>query len=182
MRYLIVTLVLIATFLHEGFALYKESIDNIGLSHSRITLYGSRLKRSEERTLMTENFGDELYRKFIKDKRAYKAGLSLTAIGGIITFYSSIEIIVIGARSAYDYPSNIFNDDFYAYTDKVLRGPVYMLCGGLALLAAGIPTLCIYRSRMKSTISSCNSMTKRNDNIQLSFGPARSGVGLSVVF
>lgn len=102
MRYLIVTLVLIATFSHEGFAQYKESIDNIGLSHSRITLNGSRLKRSEERTLMTENFGDELYRKFIKDKRAYKAGLSLTAIGGIITFYSSIEIIAIGARSAYD--------------------------------------------------------------------------------
>lgn len=96
--------------------------------------------------------------RFMKARKAYKAGVGLTVTGGIIGV----------AGGAYRY----FTGDQIG---------TYVALGGLALTIIGVPTFCVNRSRMHTFINRYNSMNTRR-LYSFTAGPQTYGYGIALKF
>ena len=190
MKYIIFTLVILAFAVFEADAQYKESYGYVGVRSGRVVLDGKRLSLGEERVFLNDTFGNDIYKEFVRNRRISNAGLSLVVIGGaLLTGAVADHWRTTVSLSAYvnltmnpGFMGFLEPDSSYeSYLSMRLKRSGYIMIGGLAMLAAGIPTLCVYRSRMRSCIGEAYA-AQHGKEVAVAFGGTPSGIGLTLSF
>lgn len=177
---------LIAT---AAFAQYHDGADEF-MTMKKGSLWLGAEKITKENVQMV--FSDAEYQeRWRKVNAGYKTGLGLTIGGSALT---AAGAALLGSfykhRMMYDTRSiwvMIFGKDF---TDDIetLRGEhiaawsgEVMLYVGIPVLLAGVPTLCVYKSRMNGLAEDYNASRKPSE-VSLNFGNQQHGVGFALNF
>ena len=177
---------LIAT---AAFAQYHDGADEL-MKMKKGSLWLGEEKITKENVQMV--FSDAEYQeRWRKANAGYKTGLGLTIGGSALTaagatllgcFY--VKSMIYDTRSVWEV---IFGQDIAAEIEDfrgektvTLSGEV-MICVGIPVLLAGIPTLCVYNSRMKNLAEDYNA-SRKSPEVSLNFGNQQHGVGLALNF
>ena len=117
----------------------------------------------------------EYYDRWRKANAGYKTGLGLTIAGSYLT---------VQALASYAF--------FRTKHEPLLLDPVaakcfsgitciHSACLAIPCLIAGIPTLCVYNSRLKELARDYNE-GHRNQDVSLNFGSQNNGIGFALNF
>lgn len=148
-----------------------------------LVLDGVEILRNNAPGVMAED-----YERWRKTDLGYKVGKGLTITGSALMATSLGSIIYI---MCYKAPTVSENKDFWEVLDEVnrdyygLEQLAYIHIGAgyaaITCLAAGIPTLCVYNSRLKQIATDYNE-GHRNQDVSLSFGGQNNGIGFALNF
>lgn len=180
MKRLSLTLVFIVSVLSVS-AQYVTYPTELSTRGSTVYTGYEKLNRQEAAAMFSDMGGVDRSAEYLKYRSAYKAGLGLTIGGaaatavGSVTFLTGIVAAVIAGipagMSGKDMPCGIV-------ATYVTGGT--LACVGLASMIAGIPTLCVYKSRIKGMVSDYNDMNQ--SRTQLTFGGQSNGLGFALNF
>lgn len=123
---------------------------------------------------------------YTKYRAGYKAGLgliiggsSLTVAGALVTGGAAVTAIVLAFPAAAGADPSIFDG---VHVSLVVGSASFIT--GVAALVSGIPTICVYKKKLKNLGYDYNSYQKveKSSEVQLTFGSQRSGVGFALNF
>lgn len=197
MKRLILTVLLCLSALTASAQYIYEQGHVIMLKGSGVFVDGEKMEADDVVACLTECYGEDVARAWVKDKRAYKAGLGLTIAGssleflGGITFVSGIltgavttmfvPILGTGAIISGDTGGvKDFTSEGYGIAETLITVGGCCALAGLAMIASGVPTMCVYKKKMKGVLTDYSSAFVNDVNV--SFGPTAGGVGLTLNF
>lgn len=177
-------------------AMSAQTHTPIEIKGSRVFVGDEKLSKIEAVTLLSDIQGVDRSEEYLRYRSAYKAGLGLTvggsvlAFGGGVSFVGGLAVavaggitiplfagvdVVAGTDSTSEYSSVIFGK-----ANIMLNVGLYATLGGIAMLASGIPTMCVYNSRLNGIEEDYNKHVVTP--VELTFGPQRHGVGFALTF
>ena len=148
-----------------------DSLDGIMVKKGgTLVLDGVEVLRNNAPEVMAED-----YERWRKTNTGYKVGLGLTIAGSYLT---------VQALASYAF--------FRTKHEPLLLDPVaakcysgitciHSACLAIPCLIAGIPTLCVYNSRLKQLARDYNE-GHRNQDVSLNFGSQNNGIGFALNF
>lgn len=167
------------------------------LKGSRVFVDGEKISNADVVTYLASAYDDSVAEDWNKKRNAYKTGLGLTIAGSAVTWCGSLVFtagIIVGAGTLITVPilgmGGIVAGDMQPagdYLDGGLSASDLMISiggcsalAGIAMLASGIPVLCVYKTRLKTMFQEYGSGL--SSDINLSFGPTCNGIGLALNF
>lgn len=162
---LIITLILILT----AFCVSEVyAVAQFAAKGDRIFYNGQRISKAELRELLPQ----EDYQTYSKARNLSKFGAGMTGIGGTIFTFSAVTTVggIIDSRK----PINEGEIRDTPVGIAIFAGT--MAIGG-AIMAVGIPCLCVGRNRVKSFATDYN-----KSKVSLTLGPTNQGAGLCLNF
>ncbi|MBQ6709559.1 MAG: hypothetical protein IJ271_06750 [Bacteroidales bacterium] len=126
----------------------------------------------------------EYYDRWRKANAGYKTGLGLTiagcALGAIhVVSYWPLCEAVRQDPPGWLFPINKdFEDPFFVFSGYLMTATFWT---AIPCILAGVPTLCVYNSRLKHIASDYNAGRNSND-AYLTFGGQANGIGLALNF
>ncbi|MBQ6710451.1 MAG: hypothetical protein IJN26_07130 [Bacteroidales bacterium] len=167
------------------------------LKGSRVFVDGEKISNADVVAYLASAYDDSVADSWTKNRTAYKTGLGLTIAGSAVTWCGSLVFtagIIAGAGTLITVPilgmGGIVAGDMQPagdYLDGGLSAADLMIsiggCSaltGLAMLASGIPVLCVYKTRLKTMFQEYG--PGLSSDINLSFGPTGNGIGLALNF
>lgn len=116
----------------------------VDIKGSRVFQSGEKLSKEEAVLLMSDVNGMDMSGDYLKYRKGYKAGLGMT-IGGA-------SLALVGAAGTF---TSVVLALPYAFAGKestmldiALGTSLVCTVGGVAVMIAGIPTLCVYKKRL----------------------------------
>ena len=170
MKRFILILLLIAASVTAAKAQYARSLD-ISSRGSSIYVSGEKLTAQQAADLFSDFGGAQMGEDYLSNRRGFRTGLGLT-IAGPPAFVLGSTAYVVGALMTLDSTLSPMSY-IVCYTGAT------MAVSGALMTVAGIPTLCIYRNRIKNSVAEYN--TKKSQPV-LTFSPASSGIGVAMTF
>lgn len=162
-------------------AQYVPGYSSLETKGSRVYADGVLLDKSAAASCFSNLDGADRSGEYLKYRSAYKAGLGLAiggasavAVGSVTALVGLVATVVVAPAAAVggeEIPEEI--------TGTAIAG-VSVMGVGLAALVAGIPTMSIYKKRIKDLSDSYNS--QRRQGAEVSFGGQSCGVGLALNF
>jgi hypothetical protein len=139
---------------------------------SKIIADGQKLTTQQAVDLFTEYGGAEYAENYLTNRKRYRTGVTLS-LAGPPTFVVGYYTMVIGALMSLD--SSLTTASYITFYTGVVT-----TASGVLMTAAGIPTACIYRSRIKKSTKEYNA--SRDSKPVVTFSPASSGIGIAMNF
>ena len=162
-------------------AQYVPGYSSLETKGSRVYADGVLLDKSAAASCFSNMDGADRSDEYLKYRSAYKAGLGLTiggasaiAVGSVTALVGLAATVVVAPAAALggkEVPGKI--------TGITIAG-VSVMGIGVAALAAGIPTMSIYKKRIRDLSDSYNSQRKQGAEVY--FGGQSCGVGLALNF
>lgn len=141
----------------------------VDIKGSRVFVDGEKLSKEAATSLFADLNGVDRSGDYLKYRKGYKAGLgmviggaSLVSAGALVMGGGAVSALILGI------PVALTGEDMPKGVDIALGVGCGAMIAGAAVLVAGIPTLCVYKSRL--------------NNLEASFGPQSSGLGLALRF
>ena len=166
-------------------AQYVPGYSSLETKGSRVYADGVLLDKSAAASCFSNLDGVDRSGEYLKYRSAYKAGLGLAiggasavAVGSVTALVGLVATVVVAPAAAVggeEIPEEIPEE----ITGTAIAG-VSVMGVGLAALVAGIPTMSIYKKRIKDLSDSYNS--QRRQGAEVSFGGQSCGVGLALNF
>lgn len=148
---------------------------------TRVYADGVLLDKSAAASCFSNLEGTDRSGEYLKYRSAYKAGLGLTIGGASAAAVGSVTALVGLAATAVVAPAAAVGGE---EIPKEIRGitiaGVSIMGVGVAALLAGIPTMSIYKKRIRDLSDSYN--RQRKQGAEVSFGGQSCGVGLALNF
>ena len=142
----------------------------IDIRGSRVFVEDMRLDKTAAAARFSSLGGVDRSMDYLKYRTGYKTGLGLT-IGGASLAAVGYGVSLVGLVGAI---GNAFNEDTHRWGDPIFYlGATSFVAGSLCLLS-GIPTLCVYKTRLNRL--------EREYNTSLSVGASPSGFALTINF
>lgn len=142
----------------------------IDIRGSRVFVENMQLEKSAAAARFSSLGGVDRSMDYLKYRTGYKTGLGLT-IGGASLAAVGYGVSLVGLVGAI---GNAFNEDTHRWGDPIFYlGATSFVAGSLCLLS-GIPTLCVYKTRLNRL--------EREYNTSLSVGASPSGFALTINF
>ena len=162
-------------------AQYGPGYSSLETKGSRVYADGVLLDKSAAASCFSNLEGSDRSGEYLKYRSAYKAGLGLTiggasavAVGSVTSLVGLIATVVVAPAAAVggeDIPKDI--------TGITIAG-VSVMGIGVAALVAGIPTMSIYKKRIKNLSDAYNN--QKGMKTDVSFGGQSCGLGLALSF
>lgn len=173
-----------------AFAQYAPSASSLS-DHELLRVRGTKiyagpryLHPEEAAGYFTDIYGADRSEDYIRYRRAYNAGIGLTVAGTVI---AGTGVYITAAGSVVfvlTMPLVALSGEFPEELETLPRVGGYTILAGAAFLAAGIPTLCVYKKRIRGIVADYNSQVtgRSSSGVELSFGGQSSGLGLALKF
>lgn len=116
----------------------------VDIKGSRVFQGGEKLSKEEAVLLMSDINGMDMSDDYLKYRKGYKAGLGMT-IGGASLALVGAAGTVTSVLLALPYA---FAGKESTMLDVALGTSMVCAVGGIAVMIAGIPTLCVYKKRL----------------------------------
>lgn len=116
----------------------------VDIKGSRVFQSGEKLSKEEAVLLMSDINGMDMSDDYLKYRKGYKAGLGMT-IGGASLALVGAAGTVTSVLLALPYA---FAGKESTMLDVALGTSMVCAVGGIAVMIAGIPTLCVYKKRL----------------------------------
>lgn len=116
----------------------------VDINGSRVFQSGEKLSKEEAVLLMSDINGMDMSDDYLKYRKGYKAGLGMT-IGGASLALVGAAGTVTSVLLALPYA---FAGKESTMLDVALGTSMVCAVGGIAVMIAGIPTLCVYKKRL----------------------------------
>lgn len=116
----------------------------VDIKGSRVFQSGEKLSKEEAVLLMSDINGMDMSDDYLKYRKGYKAGLGMT-IGGASLALAGAAGTVTSVLLALPYA---FAGKESTMLDVALGTSMVCAVGGIAVMIAGIPTLCVYKKRL----------------------------------
>ena len=139
---------------------------------SKIIVDGEKLTSQQAAKLFSDFAGEEMGVAYLKNRKAYRTGVTLSIVGPVAFGVGSVAYVV-GALMTLD--SNLL-----PFSEIVHYTGATMATGGVLMTVAGIPTAAVYRHRIKKATAEYNSAVASKPIVTIS--PARSGIGIAMNF
>jgi len=189
-------LLLILSLILVGYAASAQTHTPVEIKGSRVFMEGKRLTKSEAVSLFSDFHGADRSSEYLRYRSAYKTGLGLTVggavltLGGGFTFLTGNIVAIVGgitlpifaivyAGAGTDTTSE-YSSEVFGKANTILNVGLFATLGGVAMLASGIPTLCVYNSRLNHMEEDYNKAYLIP--IEVTFGPQRHGFGFALRF
>lgn len=179
-----------------GYAASAQTYAPVEIKGSRVFMEGKRLTKSEAVSLFSDFHGADRSSEYLRYRSAYKTGLGLTVggsvltLGGGFTFVTGVAVVVAGGITiplfagvdviAGTDTSSEYSSEIFGKANTILNVGLFATLGGIAMLASGIPTLCVYNSRLNHMEEDYNKAYLIP--IEVTFGPQRHGFGFALTF
>lgn len=167
------------------------------LKGSRVFVDGDKIPNEAVVAYLASAYDDSVADAWTGNRNAYKTGLGLTIAGSSLAWCGSLTFtagIIAGAGTLITVPilgmvGTVSGDMKPAgdYLGSGMSAAELMISiggcsalAGLAMLASGIPVLCVYKKRLKTMFQEYGPGLA--SDINLSFGPTCNGVGLALTF
>lgn len=167
------------------------------LKGSRVFVDGEKISNEAVVAYLVSAYDNSVADSWTKNRTAYKTGLGLTIAGSSVTWCGSlvftagmiagagtlitVPILGMGGIVAGDMqPAGDYLDGGLSAADLMISIGGCSALAGLAMLASGIPVLCVYKTRLNTMFQEYGSGLA--SDINLSFGPTGSGIGLALKF
>lgn len=134
----------------------------------RIFYGGEKMTKTELRGVLSQ----ESYEQYVKARNLNRFGAAMTGAGGAIFIFSAVSVIGGSMNQSKSSDDGLPNDAPVGIA--IFSGA--MIVGG-AMMAVGIPCICIGCRRVGDIVSEHNTR-----NVSLTLGPTRYGAGLSLTF
>ena len=179
-----------------GYAASAQTYAPVEIKGSRVFMEGKRLTKSEAVSLFSDFHGTDRSSEYLRYRSAYKTGLGLTVggsvltLGGGFTFVTGVAVVVAGGITlplfagvdviAGTDTSSEYSSEIFGKANTILNVGLFATLGGVAMLASGIPTLCVYNSRLNHMEEDYNKAYLIP--LEVTFGPQRHGFGFALTF
>lgn len=179
-----------------GYAASAQTYAPVEIKGSRVFMEGKRLTKSEAVSLFSDFHGADRSSEYLRYRSAYKTGLGLTVggsvltLGGGFTFVTGVAVVVAGGITiplfagvdviAGTDTSSEYSSEIFGKANTILNVGLFATLGGIAMLASGIPTLCVYNSRLNHMEEDYNKAYLIP--IEVTLGPQRHGFGFALTF
>ncbi len=178
------------------YAQYRPVDGTLVSRGARVFAEGRKLTKGEIDATLSMFSGDDGIGydvRWTRARRGYNAGIALTSIGSAVVLSGGIACgcgLLLFVAAGMTSPLYMFADG-YENLDSTLQQASYMMAGGLivalggvAMLGAGIPLICVNKSRMKRIVNGYNMQYHERplEPVTMNFGPTRNGIGLSLNF
>lgn len=156
----------------------------------RIFMNDQKLHDDVAPTYFTGMNGTDRSKEFVGYRSRYRAGIGLTAAGAGLTVLGTGTFLLSGIVLVFLSPFPDAGDN----AAKIRKAEAVVWTGagsaiaGVGMMAAGIPTMCVYKKRIRSMVTEYNarSFTKSDQNsgtaVEVSFGSQPSGIGFALKF
>lgn len=179
-------LILILTALTFSFAAFAQYADlpdgELKNRGAKILCEGEKLSLDEAMAVFSDINGMDRSDEYLGYRRGYRTGSGLMIGGasaivvGSVTFFGSvIAALVVGL------PLSIAGEEIPVGIDIAMYSGITVGSLGAASMIAGIPTLCVYKKRLKNLTAEYNSKPSHSE-VALRFGAAPSGTGFTLNF
>lgn len=176
----------------------QYAVNNVPvLKGSRVYVDGEKIPHEEVMAYLVSEYDFSVADRWAAYRSAYKAGLGLTIAGTSLALCSGVVFtggILTAAGTAISIPIlgsiGIIAGNMKPVTDNINNGMstadkliTIGGCGalaGLAMIASGIPTLCVYKKRLNSTFDEY--MSGISSDAYMAFGPTANGIGFALNF
>lgn len=169
----------------------------VGLKGSKVYVDGVRISNDQVLAGFKDVQGQDLSSQWQKSSNGYKTGVGLTVAGGSLAAGGSLTLccgLIVGAGTAISLPvlgmpglvtgdfgvAEDFADQGFSTAEKLITIGGTCALVGIVMTAAGIPTMCIYKNKMKGMLREAS--PSMADQVTLSAGPTANGVGLALRF
>lgn len=189
-------LLLILSLILVGYAASAQTHTPVEIKGSRVFMEGKRLTKSEAVSLFSDFHGADRSSEYLRYRSAYNTGLGLTVggsmltLGGGVTFLTGNIVAIVGGitlpifaivdAGAGTDTSSEYSSEIFGKANTILNVGLFATLGGVAMLASGIPTLCVYNSRLNHMEEDYNKAYLIP--IEVTFGPQRHGFGFALRF
>ncbi|MBE6237983.1 MAG: hypothetical protein E7116_07535 [Bacteroidales bacterium] len=149
----------------------------------RIFLDDEKLTRAEAAACFSDMDGVDCSSDYLRYRGAYNAGVGLTSAGAATAVVGTSIVVAGGVVALIVAPFAAIGGET-ELPRKVGLVPKlggYMTLGGLAMLASGIPLICVYKKRIRTLAEEYNSIAA-NPRVTMSFGGQPSGIGFAIHF
>ena len=137
---------------------------------SMVYMDGKKLDKEKAATCFSSLDGVDRSADYLKYRAGYKTGLGLT-IGGASLAIVGFGVSFVGVLVAL--PHAFAGNETPGADFAIYSGVGAMIAGG-ACFVAGIPTLCVYKTRLNRL--------KKDYNMQLQVGASQNGLSMSLCF
>ena len=162
-------------------AQYVPDYSSLETKGSRVYADGALLDKSAAASCFSDIDGVDRSGDYLKYRSAYKAGLGLTIGGASAVAVGSVTALVGLAATVVVAPAAaVGGEDIPKDITGITIAGVSVMGIGVAALVAGIPTMSIYKKRIRDLSDSYNS--QRKQGVEVSFGGQPCGVGLALNF
>lgn len=167
----------------------------VDLRGSRVFLNGEKMSNHEVIARITAVHGEDTADAWARTSRAYRTGKGLTISGASLAVLGGTTV-TLGALAAMGVAlyvpligmvGVVAGGDTGAMVDEMMSRPEtlmtvgsYVLLGGTAMLASGIPIMCVSKKKL-------DGMFREHDyglqnELRFTLGPTSNGVGLALNF
>lgn len=181
------SLLILSILLTMSFALSAQYVQlpqqtTIDIKGSRVFMEGERLELEHAVACFSDVDGADLSQDYLKNRRYYKAGLGMTIGGaslagvGAVTFLGGAVAALVASI-----PLSIAGEQMPCGINATIYTGAFSFIGGVAVFAAGLPTLCVYKKRLNKLEAAYNAPMVQTQP-ELTFGPQPSGIGIGLRF
>lgn len=149
---------------------------------AKILYEGEKLTLDETIAVFSDFNGIDRSGDYLAYRKGYRTGAGLMIGGasavvvGSVTFFGSlIAALLVGL------PLSIAGEEVPVSIDIAMYSGLAVGSLGAASMVAGIPTLCVYKKRLKNLTAEYNSKPSHSE-VALGFGAAPSGTGFTLTF
>ena len=162
-------------------AQYVPGHSSLDTKGSRVYADGVLLDRSAAASCFADIDGADMSDDYLKYRRAYKAGLGLTvggasaiAVGSVTSLIGLTATVIVAPAAA------LGGKDIPKKVTGITVAGVSVMCVGAAALIAGVPTMQIYKKRIRNLSDAYNRQSRIKTDV--SFGGQSCGLGLALNF
>lgn len=190
-------ILLLCSFMTIG-AAAQYAVQNVPvLKGSRVFMEGEKIPNEAVAAYLASTYDDSVAEDWTKNRNAYKTGLGLTIAGSSVIWCGSLVFtagLIAGAGTLITIPilgvGGVIVGDMEPagdYLDKGMSAAELMIniggctaLTGLAMLASGIPVMCVYKKKLNNMFQEYGSGLTYD--VGLTFGPTNHGVGFALNF
>lgn len=142
-------LVFLATISWAASAQFAYESSAIHIRGSRVFMVGEQLPLESATACFTNLNGIDRSGDYLKYRKGYKTGLGLTIGGAALAGVGSLTLLgsVVAALSI-GLSASFAGEEAPQWIDVALVSSSVAVLGGSAAFMAGVPTLCVYKSRL----------------------------------
>lgn len=155
---------------------------HVEIKRDRVFQDGRKLTVNQAVSLFSDVNGIDLSDEYLKNRNCYRAGLgliiggsSLVSAGALVMGGGAISAVILGV------PLALSGEDMPRGVDIALGTGCAVMIVGAAAIVAGVPTLCVYRSRLKRLGEEYDA-SMSSQGTELTFGLQDCGIGFALNF
>lgn len=176
----------------------QYAVDDIDtLKGSRVFVDGEKVPNADFVAYLTSAYDDSVAEAWSRNRNAYKTGLGLTIAGSSLMFCGSlvfvtgfiaaagtlitVPILGLGGIVAGDMqPAGDYIDEGMSAAEKMITVGGSGALAGLAMMASGIPVMCVYKKKLNAQFQEYGSGF--SFDADLTVGLTANGFGLALNF